>query len=416
MAYNTPSTQELVDRCLAGIESALGVTSPIADKAFNRAWATVLGMAASGLYAYAADRVRANLAITASEEDLEVKGEEYNVPRRMATSWRGKIRLALDAGVTLYLGTVFTSANGRNYETTQTAVGGAGGTVIISAACKEAGPGGNLSAGDTLTIQSPAEGAGRTAVVTAVDKMGLDKEGVEDYRLRVLDAIRGGSGGTGGAVDDATGVTEIDVPACVTSSDYRLAAEAVGGVARAYPFSGPPEGSGLSPVPGQRTVYIECTPDIDPDGIPPQALLDIVRAALVTDPATGLSREVLGVPSGEDLLFVEPVIRTGLYVTVVNMRVIGSSRAAAEAAVTEAVRDILARYAPFAQGLDAEFDRRDEITNANLSREIQNALDVFGGTAENVYFNDSPTGGLGSLTLAPNQKVKLLQITFQGNA
>jgi hypothetical protein len=373
-------------------------------------------MTASGLYAFAADRARANLAITASEEDLEVKGEEYNVPRRMATAWRGKISLDLDAGVTLYLGTVFTSANGRNYETTQTAIGGSGAPAIISIACKEGGPGGNLSAGDTLTIQSPAEGAGRTAAVTAVDKMGLEKEGVEDYRLRVLDAIRGGSGGTGGAVDDATGTTEIDVPACVTSSDYRLAAEAVGGVARAYPFSGPPEGSGLVPVPGQRVVYIECSRDIDPDGIPPQSLLDIVRAALITDPATGLSREALGAPTGPDLLFVEPIIRTGLYVTVVNMTVIGSARAAAETAVTNAVRDIIAKFAPFVQGLDAEFDRKDEITNANISREIQNALDVFGGTAESVYFNDSPTGGLGSMTLAPNQKLKLQQIRFQDGA
>jgi hypothetical protein len=95
------------------------------------------------------------------------------------------------------------------------------------------------------------------------------------------------------------------------------------------------------------------------------------------------------------------------------MRVIGSAQAAAENAVTNAIRKMLGNFAPFVQGLDADFDRKDELTNANLSREIQNALDAYGGTAEGVFFGDQPSGSLGSLIIANNQKLKLEQIIFQ---
>jgi hypothetical protein len=410
MPYETPSTQELIDRDLANIEQALGEKTPPADRAFNKAWSVVEGTAASGLYAYARDRARENLAISASEEGLDDLGSEYDVPRRSATPWRGRASLSLLSGQSLYSGTIYIGPQGLKYETLQTVIGGPDNAAEAPLQCADYGPAGNLSAGDTLTIQSVEDGAGRTAIVTGITSLGLDVENVEDYRVRVLDVIRGGAGGSGSPEEG--GAVDVQVEACVTSSDYRIAAEAVGGVARAYPFSGPPEDSGLTPCPGQRVVYVEASPDIDPDGIPPQSLLDLVRAALLADPVTGNSREILGVPTGTDLLFVEPIKRTGIYVRLYGLSVVSSSLAAAETRITAAVSALLRSYAPFVQGLDPDAERRDEMTANVLAREIQAVLDSYGGAVEIITFGDTLTAVYGRYALAPGEKLKLAQIDF----
>jgi uncharacterized phage protein gp47/JayE len=410
MPYSTPATDEIIQRNIANIEQNLNEKSPPADRSFNRVWAAVEGMSASGLYAYARDRARENLAISASEDGLDILGEEYDVPRRQATPWRGRASLSLSPGQSLYAGTVFIGGQGLKYETTQTVTGGPDNTAVVPLQCADTGPAANLSSGDVLTIQSVIDGVGRTATVTDVTYLGLDIENVEDYRVRLLDVIRGGSGGTG--TQEENGAVDIQVDACVTSADYRIAAESVGGVARAYPFSGPPENSGLTPSPGQRVIYIEAGTDVDPDGIPPQSLLDLVRAALLADPVTGNSREILGVPAGPDLLFVEPIKRTGIYVRIIGLSVISSSLATAETQITDAVKALLASYAPFVQGLDADFDRHDELTAIVLSREIQTVLDAWGGSAEGVTFGDTPAAVYSRYVLSENEKLKLAEIIF----
>jgi uncharacterized phage protein gp47/JayE len=411
VAYAIPDARELIDRNLANIEQNLNEKSPPAEKSFNRVWATVEGLSMSGLYAFAADRVRDNLAISASEAGLETLGEEYDLPRRGAIPWRGKAAIPLTHGQTLYAGTVYIGGQGLKYETLQNVTGGPDNTAAVTLQCADSGPAGNLSAGDSLAIQSVVDGAGRTATVAEVTRLGLDIENIEDYRVRILDVIRGGSGGSGAA--DESGAVDVQVDACVTASDYRIAAEAVGGVARAYPFSGPPENSGLVPMPGQRTVYIEASPDIDPDGIPPQPLLDLVRAAFLADPVTGNSREILGVPTGPELLFVRPIRRTGIYVRVIGLSVISSSLAEAESRITEAVRTLLKSYAPFVQGLDADFDRREELTASVLAREIQTVLDAYGGSAEYITFGDTDTAVYPRYVLSEDEKLRLEEIEFE---
>jgi uncharacterized phage protein gp47/JayE len=411
MPYSIPDTQEIINRNIANIEQNLNERSPPADRSFNRAWATVEGLSASGLYAFAADRARENLAISASEDGLDVLGEEYDLPRRQATPWRGKVSLSLNQGRSLYAGTVYIGGQGLKYETLQTVTGGPDNSAVAPLQCADLGPAGNLSIGDILTIQSVIDGVGRTAAVTEVTRLGLDIENTEDYRIRLLDVIRGGSGGAG--TQEEGGAADIQVSACVTAADYRIAAEAVGGVARAYPFSGPPENSGLTPCPGQRVIYIEASPDIDPDGIPPQSLLDLVRTAVLADPVTGDSREILGVPAGADLLFVEPIRRTGIYVHLLGLSVISSSLATAEAKITDAVKALLTSYAPYVQGLDADFDRRDELTAVVLAREIQTVLDAYGASAEHITFGDTSTSVYAKYVLSKNEKLKLAEIVFE---
>jgi hypothetical protein len=138
-----------------------------------------------------------------------------------------------------------------------------------------------------------------------------------------------------------------------------------------------------------------------------------VRSALLADPVTGNSREILGVPAGADLLFVAPIRRTGIYVHVVGLSVVSSSLAAAEEQITNAVNALLRSYAPFVQGIDADFDRRDELTAPVLSREIQTVLDAFSGSAEHITFGDSPTANLARYVLSENEKLNLKTIDFK---
>ncbi|MFP3041901.1 baseplate J/gp47 family protein [Treponema primitia] len=391
----TPSTDELIQRNIAGFESALNVKTPPAEKSFNRTIATVEGLQGTGLYSFANDRARANLALTAAEADLMDLGENYGVYRTPAKIWEGIIRFILPDGKTLYLGTIFIGPQGIKYQTTANVIapqGAPGSGVLAAIECAGSGPGGNLSEGDTLTIQTPIEGAARTAMVTATTALGTEQEDIEEYRQKVLDVERAEGGGG-------------------NSSDFRQWAQEVPGVFRAYPFSGPPLDIVRDPYPGERTVYVEAMPAINPDGLAPQSLLDLVKQACLAAP-DGTSREILGLTA--DTLYVRSIVRVGIYVTVQGIAIKSGSMGAAEEAVTNAVRDLLETFSPFVQGLDADFDRRDEIVASIIGSAVQSVLDTFGGSAESVFFGTTPGSFIGRYILESNEKPKLAGITFTG--
>ena len=311
---------------------------------------------------------------------MERRGTEFDIPD----------------GETLFLGTIFIGVQGLRYKTKASATAPtnvSGDGVFVPIACIDAGPPGNLSVNDTLTIQAPIVGAGRTATVIEVTALGMPAEGLESYRQRLLDFIRSEGGGG-------------------NSSDYRTWAQAVPGVRRAYPFSGPPETEARIALPGERTVYIECTPDINSDGIPPQSLLELVRNALLADPVTGISREILGLT--RDTLYVRPIVRRGISVSVIGMTITNGSMTDAQAAVENALISFIESFAPFVQGLDPDFDRRDVVTGSIIGREVQNVLDAYGGTAQNVVFGVNTFATTGKYYLRQNEKLKLTRVTFQG--
>jgi len=395
MPYNVPSAADLVNRNISQIESSLNQKTPVAEKAFTTVLSTVEGMADRELYSYAADLARENLALTASEEGLTKLGEEYGVYRVQPEAWEGKAVFAIPDGQTLLLGTAFIGQNGLVYKTTASVTAPSftpGSGVLVPIACTEAGQAGNLSVNETLAIQTPI-GAGRIATVTETVKLGTPVEDLEVWRQRILDFERSEGGGG-------------------NSSDLRSWAQAVAGVKRAYPFSGPPEGSDRDPLPGERTVYIECFPDINADGIPPQSLLDLVRAALLADPVSGVSREILGLTS--DTLYVRPITLTGLYIVITGMKITSGNIGDAQADIRAAVSSLCETFAPFVQGLDPDFDRKDTVTAPVISREVQNVLETYGGSAQNVLFGTSPGSPIGKYDLRRNEKVFAARVDFQG--
>jgi uncharacterized repeat protein (TIGR02543 family) len=176
------------------------------------------------------------------------------------------------------------------------------------------------------------------------------------------------------------------------------------------PNGGKPIGMAGDSVPGERTVYVEATAAIDADGIAPPELLELARRSLVSDPVTGRSRIILG--QSADTLYVRSITRTGIYVTIVGLSIGSGDIEGVKQNVKAVLEAMLRGIEPYVEGLDAEFDRRDKLTESLLMVEAQNTIDRNGGTIQNILFGKTPTENLSRIDLRRNEKLSLRQILF----
>jgi len=137
-------------------------------------------------------------------------------------------------------------------------------------------------------------------------------------------------------------------------------------------------------LPGDRTIYVEADASIDPDGVPPQSLLDEVRNTINADPDTGRSRPPLG--ETDQTLFVEPISRTEFHVRIAGLDVPPDQEAAAKADIETDLRTFFQNAIPFVVGLDFEPDRTDFITNLTVAATVQDILSIYGGSASSIIF------------------------------
>ena len=324
MSYTIPTFSQLFADHLSRLESNLNQDSPLNDFAFLRILAAVEAGQDIGLYKYAADAAKQNLALTATNTGLDLIGNNYNTPRKQAQAAIIEADLTATTGTVIPINTVFVAnTSGLRYKTTAE-VTAAAGTAALTMKCVETGTDGNLDVSDTLLISSQISGAETEATVTGTDTLGVNEETDADYRPRVLFAVRAITGGA-------------------NATDHKIWAEAVTGVRRAFPFAGRPASEGTS-YPGDRTVYVEATTTVDADGIAPSSLLDAVRDAINTDPDTGESRSVLGLT--DDTLFVESITRTAMYVKMYSLDVDAAQEAALKSDMEDAHKN----------GVDAKFN------------------------------------------------------------
>lgn len=371
MALTIPTTKELADQNLARLESSLGQTAPLNEKAFLRVLAAMEALFGTGLYKFAAERSRQNLALTATGEGLDDLGTEYETPRKLAAATVITATLPAVTGTVIPVTSGFIGTpNGARYYLDAAAEAVAS-VATLSLTAEEVGTAGNLSVGDELTIISGVAGAEQIATVTAVATTGADPETDNAYRPRVQFAMRATTGGA-------------------NATDHKIWAEEVAGVLRAFPFAGKPVGSVDPSYPADRTVYVECDASIDPDGIAPAGLLDDVRTSLTTDPDTGKSRPTLGLT--DDTLFVESISRSAVDITIVNLVTPVGQDATVKAQITDALDLYFAALATYVEGVDLVQDRNDQITTLSLSLVIQGVLAATGSSAEDVTFEVAATG------------------------
>lgn len=390
MAFNIPTTAASVAQILANIESKINQTSPALPKAFNRVLSVALGLAITGLYKYASERAKQNLVLTATGVDLERLGADRDVIRKAASAAVVTATLPAADGTIIPVTASFTAnVNGIRYFNNSSATATVG-IATLTLTAEQAGSAGSLAVSDTLAIGAQIAGATTLATVTAIVSDGTDLEDQEVYRARVLTAYRAKTGGA-------------------NSADYRIWSEEVSGVKRAFPYAGGPIDQ-VTPTPPERTVYIESTIGIDPDGIPTQALLDAVRANIITDPITGLERQPLGLTN--DTLFVEPITRLSIHVTVQNLQVDPSKETQAKADIAAALDLYFSQVVMFVAGLDFIDDKNDVLTVASIGGVCDDALKATGGTLTSVAFGLDATVDKLRFTLTPGQLVKTGPILY----
>lgn len=221
MPLRIPTTQEITDRNVSNLEAKLNQTAPDTDKAFIKVLAIMEAMGETGLYRFAVERAKQNLAITANEDGLKVLGDEYKTPRKAAVAAQLAIEATADPGTNLPITAQLTGdANSEKYDPNATYYE-AGGKIQAEVTAETPGISGNLNPGDTLTLDEPIAGVSDSWTVTAVSVIGLDQEPLEDWRRRILLEIQTQGGGGNGV-------------------DYRTWAEQTPGCRRAFPYSGAP--------------------------------------------------------------------------------------------------------------------------------------------------------------------------------
>lgn len=381
-----PTTKQLFEEALTALEAAINQKSPLTDKAFLRVLAQVLAGQRTGLYKNSIQLTKENLILSASIDGLTDIGNNFKIYRKEAVPAEITATLAALTGTLISQTIDFSGvSNGVRYrlDSDTTAVADVA-TLLLTA--QTAGAAGNLNPGDSLSIGTQVPGAGTIATVVSLDVTGANQETVESFRQRILDKAR--SRGGGGNL-----------------FDYRNWSQEVAGVDKAYPYSGRPITDPTPSKPIERTVFVESTKAINIDGIPPQSLLDQVRAQILIDPVTGRSRPPLGLT--DETLFVEPITRTPLFVEVRDLQVDTSIETQVKADIDSAVSIYFLNLSPFIDGLDPAFEKNDVVTDLSVSLVIQDVLAANGAAASGISFGFVPGVPEAELVLGQGEHAKL---------
>jgi len=351
MSHRILTTAEIAAANLARLEARLGQKAPSDEKSFLRVLAGVEAEMDIGIYKDIAEGMRQLFSLTASGAGLDLLGRNCYCFRKRATAAVLVGELPAADGVVIPAGAEFVGeTNGFTYKN-DAARTAEEGKATMFLRCTETGYKGNLP-GATFSISSQIAGAETVATNLGVLEIGADEESDQEYRPRVRFAERAFTGGG-------------------SSTDFKIWAEAVTGVKRAFCYSGRPPELGISR-PGDRTVYVEATASIDADGIAPAWLLANVRAALNTDPDTGRGRQHLGIT--DNTLFIKSIRRTPLHIDVYRN---DYSDENFKEACSALIDTYLRSLQPFVDGQDLPEERCDSVSTPGLSGVVNSLSKAF---------------------------------------
>jgi uncharacterized phage protein gp47/JayE len=220
MAYKIPTSEEIFNTFLANFETYLNENVPPQDQAFIRVLTAQEALVAVNQYKYVADRALQNFVLTSFDDDLDRIGTQYGVVRKPSEAAVLQIYQFVTSGTTVLATVSYTgNSNGVVYRPDSDQTAGASNTITSLVTATTTGIVGTLAIGDVVTMGVEVPGANSTAVVTAIDTEGTEKESDEAYQQRILTEIRTPGGGS-------------------TSADYRKWANQTPGVFQSYPYSG----------------------------------------------------------------------------------------------------------------------------------------------------------------------------------
>lgn len=237
-----------------------------------------------------------------------------------------------------------------------------------------AGTTSKLAVGNTLTATQPITGVNAAATVTAEDTAPTDAETTEQYREKILEAIR-------------------LLPQGGAAVDYRLWGKTnIAGVANIYPYVK----SGVS---NEINLYIEAntSDSTDGKGTPtPTIITNVTNAVEAVRPMTVFQVHYLAVTIKE-----------------VSINIAGSTFTTDQKAlILTAMREALAEVRPYIAGADAVADRNDTFGTNNVVNVILNTIPGSTFGAVTLYIPDSPPTSVGSYNFSNGEVPWLSSITY----
>jgi uncharacterized phage protein gp47/JayE len=301
MLFKRPTLAELIGRIAADIESRL----PGADARLRRNVLNVLARAQAGaaheLHGHIAWLSNQVIYDTAEDEILERWASIWGITRKPAAAAKGSVVCSGTTGSVILTGTLFQRSDGAEFTTDLEATLVAGSATLAVTAVVP-GTVGNSEPASSLTLVNPIAGVNSTATVAAEGIAGgTDVEDYDSLRARLLARIQ-------------------QPPHGGTASDYVMWALEVPGVTRAWVY---PHYTGI----GTVGVFI-VNDDADPI-IPDTVTIQAAQAHI--DARRPVTAQVT----------VYAPIAAPLPLTIAVV----PNSAAVRLAVTEAVRDYLAREA-----------------------------------------------------------------------
>ena len=391
MALSVPTTSEVRDLIVSGLEASLSTTIPLLPKAFSRVLAAVLAGAFMLVYKYAG-AIFLNLFVRfASTQETTINGNVV-IP---LVEWGRLVGVGdpepatraehtITITVTNQTGTLAANAL-LVYPATQVIyltlapvpLNAATKTVTVRAYADPSGNGGegtigNLPVGTVLEFANPLPNVARETTISLAETVsGTDAESWPDYRTRIFDRFRRPP--QGGAY-----------------ADYVIWGEEVPGIVNVYPYA--------SDLPGVVECYVEADTTTDPDGIPTLGQREDVADAIEFD--------VAGVPTRRPVsaaVKVLPISRVSFSANIFGLTGV-SDLDECKADIEEGLTEYALAREPFIKGLSS-LPRRDRITLAEVSAIATNVANAHGGllTKVELTFSGLP---LSATTLAKGEKAK----------
>ena len=396
MSLSTPTVADISGNIVNQISSQISQTVPLLPKAFTRVLAKVLAAVFILVYKYAGFSLLQMFVATASSKDTVINGVTVNPLTEWgrlfgvgdpndATRWEGTATInVLNQTGTLAAGSqLLRSSTGVLYLTlSAVTLDAPTKTVTVRASSDQddnggAGTLGNLNNGDIISFANPQANVATDATVASTTVSGADAEDPEVYRQRIID--RASQQPQGGAY-----------------ADYRIWGSDVAGILNIYPYTGQP---------GEVDVYVEGTVAASgsDDGIPTQAQLDAVAAAIELDDAGLASNR-----PANALVNTLPIARTGFNVTITGL--VATDPAEAETSISDAIDDWLRSREPFIVGLSF-LPREDRVTQGSVGGIANQAADAVGATIVQITLFRGATE-INAYTLDNGEKAKLGTATF----
>lgn len=361
------SFDDYVNSYVAIYEAALGQSIPVNPRSYLYVKAKQEAVLAYSIDQKTNKATTENLATTASIGGLtEIGREVLQRDRFLASKAVIFCTFSVTIGVVIPPETSFTSEETGLTYFSDVPVTGIGDDTPISMTCEVPGELGNADVGSIVSIQSPVPGVSPDGIVESITTKGIEAEGVEEYRTKILDKQASQGGGS-------------------NLADYRDWGQEVPGVSRCFPYGGEFDDDGNNiGGPATRTVFVRETQTAEnPFGFADQTTLDMVLSYILTDPNTLINRVCAGVPNS--LLYTKSIYAVS-FIVYVNGTDEGWDSSIIPA-IDDALENYFETFQPAIEGLDPIEGRTNEITEIGLSTVVQGVTIQYGVNASSINFN-----------------------------